>query len=137
MRNGELCTGARSRRCGQEQMLQSSQLPDTHRTGTGIFFTMYSHTASMLYLSCAEMGTTGAPSAMVPCSAPQKPLCRTICERPHVGSSAAVVPGVYQASYCTLSSQPCSCAAGTQSNIDVYRLHPHCTAGWGDPHLDE
>lgn len=25
-------------------------------------------TASMLYLSCAEMGTMGAPSAMVPCS---------------------------------------------------------------------
>lgn len=38
----------------------------THRTGTGIFFTMYSHTASMLYFSCAEMGTTGAASAMVP-----------------------------------------------------------------------
>mmetsp|Transcript_5957 Transcript_5957/g.20166 ORF Transcript_5957/g.20166 Transcript_5957/m.20166 type:complete len:203 (-) Transcript_5957:370-978(-) len=38
------------------------------RTGTGIFFTMYSHTASMLYLSCAEMGTTGAPSAIVPCT---------------------------------------------------------------------
>lgn len=37
------------------------------RTGTGIFFTRYSHTASTLYLSCAEMGTTGAPSAMVPC----------------------------------------------------------------------
>ena len=36
------------------------------RTGTGIFFTMYSHTASTLYLSCAEMGTTGAPSATVP-----------------------------------------------------------------------
>mmetsp|Transcript_16568 Transcript_16568/g.46774 ORF Transcript_16568/g.46774 Transcript_16568/m.46774 type:complete len:225 (-) Transcript_16568:353-1027(-) len=36
------------------------------RCGTGIFFTMYSHTASTLYLSWAEMGTTGAPSAMVP-----------------------------------------------------------------------
>ena len=36
------------------------------RTGTGIFLVMYSHTTSMLYLSCAEMGTTGAPSAMVP-----------------------------------------------------------------------
>jgi hypothetical protein len=38
------------------------------RTGTGIFLTMYSHTASTLYLSWAEMGTTGAPSAMVPCT---------------------------------------------------------------------
>lgn len=38
------------------------------RLGTGIFLTRYSHTASMLYLSCAEMGTMGAPSAMVPCS---------------------------------------------------------------------
>mmetsp|Transcript_7218 Transcript_7218/g.21664 ORF Transcript_7218/g.21664 Transcript_7218/m.21664 type:complete len:201 (+) Transcript_7218:228-830(+) len=35
-------------------------------TGTGIFFTMYSLTASMLYLSCAEIGITGLPSAMVP-----------------------------------------------------------------------
>jgi len=50
------------------------QRPPTHRitiicggltkslTGTGIFFTMYSQTTSTLYLSCAEMGTTGAPS---------------------------------------------------------------------------
>mmetsp|Transcript_13089 Transcript_13089/g.31742 ORF Transcript_13089/g.31742 Transcript_13089/m.31742 type:complete len:363 (+) Transcript_13089:311-1399(+) len=36
------------------------------RLGTGIFLQMYSHTTSMLYLSCAEMGITGAPSAMVP-----------------------------------------------------------------------
>eukprot|EP00732_Lithocolla_globosa_P004646 Lithocolla_globosa_v1_NODE_4389_length_1447_cov_46.732759.p3 type:complete len:213 gc:universal NODE_4389_length_1447_cov_46.732759:512-1150(+) len=36
------------------------------RTGMGIFLTMYSHTASMLYLSCAEMGTIGAWSATVP-----------------------------------------------------------------------
>mmetsp|Transcript_12141 Transcript_12141/g.31116 ORF Transcript_12141/g.31116 Transcript_12141/m.31116 type:complete len:354 (+) Transcript_12141:170-1231(+) len=35
-------------------------------TGMGIFLVMYSHTTSMLYLSCAEMGTMGAPSAMVP-----------------------------------------------------------------------
>ena len=35
-------------------------------TGTGIFFTMYSQTASMLYLSCAEIGTIGADSAIVP-----------------------------------------------------------------------
>ncbi len=35
-------------------------------TGTGMRFTMYSHTASTLYFSWAEMGTTGALSAMVP-----------------------------------------------------------------------
>lgn len=35
-------------------------------TGTGIFLTMYSHTTSMLYLSCADMGMMGAPSATVP-----------------------------------------------------------------------
>uniref|UniRef100_A0A0E9XF51 Uncharacterized protein n=1 Tax=Anguilla anguilla TaxID=7936 RepID=A0A0E9XF51_ANGAN len=36
--------------------------------GTGIFFTMYSHTTSMLYFSWAEMGMMGAPSATVPCT---------------------------------------------------------------------
>lgn len=36
------------------------------RTGTGIFFTMYSHTTSMLYFSWAEIGMMGAPSATVP-----------------------------------------------------------------------
>ena len=36
------------------------------RTGTGIFLQMYSQITSMLYFSWAEMGTTGAPSAMVP-----------------------------------------------------------------------
>jgi len=36
------------------------------RIGTGIFLTMYSHTASTLYLSCAEIGMMGAPSAIVP-----------------------------------------------------------------------
>lgn len=36
-------------------------------SGIGIFFTIYSHTTSMLYFSCAEIGTTGAPSATVPC----------------------------------------------------------------------
>lgn len=35
-------------------------------TGTGIFLTMYSQTTSMLYLSCADMGMMGAPSATVP-----------------------------------------------------------------------
>ncbi len=35
-------------------------------TGTGIFFTMYSQTTSMLYFSCAEIGMMGAPSATVP-----------------------------------------------------------------------
>jgi len=32
----------------------------------GIFLQMYSHTTSILYLSCALIGMTGAPSAMVP-----------------------------------------------------------------------
>lgn len=36
------------------------------RTGTGILFTMYSQTTSMLYLSWAEIGIMGAPSATVP-----------------------------------------------------------------------
>lgn len=35
-------------------------------SGMGIFFTMYSQTASMLYFSCADTGITGAPSATVP-----------------------------------------------------------------------
>lgn len=34
--------------------------------GTGIFLTMYSQTTSMLYLSCADIGMMGAPSATVP-----------------------------------------------------------------------
>ena len=37
------------------------------RDGTGIVFTMYSFTASILYFSCAEMGTIGEDSATVPC----------------------------------------------------------------------
>lgn len=36
------------------------------RKGTGIFLMTYSQTTSMLYLSWAEIGTTGAPSATVP-----------------------------------------------------------------------
>mmetsp|Transcript_18228 Transcript_18228/g.38053 ORF Transcript_18228/g.38053 Transcript_18228/m.38053 type:complete len:255 (+) Transcript_18228:1851-2615(+) len=36
------------------------------RTGTGTFLIRYSTTMSMLYLSCAEMGITGAPCATVP-----------------------------------------------------------------------
>lgn len=36
------------------------------RMGTGILLMMYSHTTSMLYLSWAEMGMMGAPSATVP-----------------------------------------------------------------------
>lgn len=36
------------------------------RIGTGIFFVIYSHRTSILYFSCAEIGTTGAPSATVP-----------------------------------------------------------------------
>lgn len=34
--------------------------------GTGIFLVMYSHSTSMLYFSCAEIGIIGAPSATVP-----------------------------------------------------------------------
>ena len=34
--------------------------------GTGIFFSIYSHTTSILYLSWAEIGIMGAPSATVP-----------------------------------------------------------------------
>jgi hypothetical protein len=32
----------------------------------GIFFTMYSQMTSILYFSCADIGTTGAPWATVP-----------------------------------------------------------------------
>lgn len=35
-------------------------------SGMGILLTRYSQTTSMLYFSWAEIGTTGAPSAMVP-----------------------------------------------------------------------
>lgn len=35
-------------------------------TGTGMRFTIYSHTASTLYFNWAEIGTTGAFSAIVP-----------------------------------------------------------------------
>lgn len=34
--------------------------------GTGIFFTMYSQTTSILYFNWAEIGIIGAPSATVP-----------------------------------------------------------------------
>lgn len=34
--------------------------------GTGIFFVIYSHTTSILYFNCADIGMMGAPSAMVP-----------------------------------------------------------------------
>ncbi len=36
------------------------------RIGIGTFLTMYSLTASMLYFNCAEMGTMGDFSAIVP-----------------------------------------------------------------------
>ena len=35
-------------------------------TGTGIFLHIYSHMTSMLYFNCADMGTIGEPSAIVP-----------------------------------------------------------------------
>ena len=34
--------------------------------GTGIFLTIYSHITSILYLSWADTGIIGAPSAIVP-----------------------------------------------------------------------
>lgn len=40
-------------------------------SGMGILFTMYSQTTSILYFSCAEIGTTGAPSATVFCKMPK------------------------------------------------------------------
>lgn len=43
------------------------------RTGIGIRLTMYSFTASMLYFSCAEMGTIGDDSATVPIFFKTKP----------------------------------------------------------------
>jgi hypothetical protein len=42
------------------------------RTGMGMRLTMYSFTASMLYFSCAEMGTMGEDSATVPFCSSQK-----------------------------------------------------------------
>ena len=36
--------------------------------GIGTFLVMYSHTTSMLYLSWADIGIIGAPSATVPAS---------------------------------------------------------------------
>mmetsp|Transcript_5823 Transcript_5823/g.12261 ORF Transcript_5823/g.12261 Transcript_5823/m.12261 type:complete len:206 (-) Transcript_5823:129-746(-) len=38
------------------------------RIGMGTLLIKFSTTTSMLYLSCAEIGTTGAPSATVPCT---------------------------------------------------------------------
>lgn len=35
-------------------------------SGMGIFFTIYSHTTSILYFNCAETGITGELSATVP-----------------------------------------------------------------------
>lgn len=46
--------------------------------GTGIFFVMYSHKTSILYLSCAEIGITGAPSATVPNLEKKKDLFNNI-----------------------------------------------------------
>lgn len=130
MRNRTLCMGVHRRLCGQEQMLQSSRLPGTHRTGTGIFFTMYSHTASMLYLSCAEMGTTGAPSAMVPCSAPQKPLAGRLHAPPlQVGCCQCVRRAV--------AGLVCSCAADNLRREPSVRGPTQAGCRLGPPHLDE
>lgn len=48
--------------------------------GTGIFFTIYSQTTSMLYFSCAEMGIIGAPSATVPTI---KIICQNVYLKEH------------------------------------------------------
>jgi hypothetical protein len=52
-------------------------------SGTGIFLTMYSQTTSMLYLSCADIGTTGAPSATVRCSRTMKSCYRLLICKTH------------------------------------------------------
>mmetsp|Transcript_48885 Transcript_48885/g.104361 ORF Transcript_48885/g.104361 Transcript_48885/m.104361 type:complete len:230 (+) Transcript_48885:681-1370(+) len=49
--------------------------PVKSRTGTGIEFVMYSATTSMLYRSCAEMGTIGALSATVPLTKARMSSC--------------------------------------------------------------
>lgn len=49
-----------------ERMMISLGSEVKSRMGTGILFTTYSAITSMLYLSWAEMGMTGAPSATVP-----------------------------------------------------------------------
>ena len=60
--NCQLC------KCVPLMRLAAVQMPccSADLTGTGIFLTMYSQTASTLYFSCAEIGTIGAPSAIVP-----------------------------------------------------------------------
>lgn len=66
---------------------------------------MYSHTASMLYFSCAEMGTTGAASATVPCTNAFIASCwlaaalslRRPAPRTQAGSA---VPGAHAQGFC-------------------------------------
>lgn len=50
----------------KERMTMSLASVSKERRGTGMCLTMYSLTASMLYLSCAEIGTIGALPAAVP-----------------------------------------------------------------------
>lgn len=50
--------------------------------GTGIFLTMYSHTTSMLYFNCAEIGMIGAPSATVP-TYPRREVTHTSLRQTH------------------------------------------------------
>mmetsp|Transcript_2048 Transcript_2048/g.7423 ORF Transcript_2048/g.7423 Transcript_2048/m.7423 type:complete len:231 (-) Transcript_2048:484-1176(-) len=57
----------------KERMMMSLGEDVKSRTGTGIWLQMYSQITSMLYLSWAEMGMIGAPSATVP------PTNFTIC----------------------------------------------------------
>lgn len=50
----------------------SLALEEKSLSGTGIFLQINSHITSMLYLSWAEIGTTGAPSAIVPAGKEKK-----------------------------------------------------------------
>jgi hypothetical protein len=50
----------------KERMTMSRGAEERLRRGTGTCVTMYSFTASMLYFSCAEMGTMGELAATVP-----------------------------------------------------------------------
>lgn len=57
----------------------SLALEEKSLTGTGIFLQINSHITSMLYLSWAEIGTTGARSAIVPAGKERKKKPKNIC----------------------------------------------------------
>ena len=60
------CTSSPGLFTSNERMMIIFGSPVKSRRGTGMWFVMYSATTSMLYRSCAEMGTIGAESATVP-----------------------------------------------------------------------